>query len=289
MPRTSKSTTNINQYTGYSRPKRIEIMGATDVSDATNKSATDAADVESEQIIASLWDRTFTSYMPEMVIKMPYYFQRHVNQAPGIQAANQFKINSLYDFDLTGVGHQPLGRDTWAGIYDYYKVLETRVEVTWHTTQYITGTVSKTADSILTDANAGPGYMAPAYVGAMLDITANPPPDLTTWHEAQRVTGNTQQRFSEIKVLERTGSRSGNRQSVTMRWTPELFDTAIINDATQNTWTPVGSDPGNLNYLSAIVHNTNSTANNIHYSLEVKATMLVAFKNVNRTLLVTTN
>ena len=109
MVRTSKSTTNINQYAGKKRPSRIEMSGTeSTVHNAINKSATDGADVESEQLISSLWDRTFVSYQPEMIVKLPYYFQNHYVFAPGLATINQFKVNSLYDFDLTGVGHQPL-------------------------------------------------------------------------------------------------------------------------------------------------------------------------------------
>lgn len=291
MPRTSKYTTNINQYSGYSRPKRIEMSSSVSASanDAINKTATDATDKESEQIVSALWDRTFVSYQNEMVVKLPYYFQSHYTQPIGFSTPNQFKINSIYDFDLTGVGHQPLGRDTWTNIYDYYKVLETRCEIVYRATQYATGAIGAIAGNPV-DSNAGSGYMAPLYVGTQLDITANPPTTLTTWHEAARVTANTQQIFSPIKVLERFGSRAGNVQRFSTTWTPDMFDTAILDDATVNTWTPVGSDPGALNYLTAIAYNSNSgAANSVYYSVEVTATFLVAFKNVKRALLMTTN
>lgn len=36
-----------------------------------------------------------------------------------------FRTNSIFDPDFTGTGHQPLGRDLWASMYDYYAVLST--------------------------------------------------------------------------------------------------------------------------------------------------------------------
>nr|WAE42678.1 MAG: capsid protein [Cressdnaviricota sp.] len=258
------------------------------VDNAVDKTGTSAGDIESEQVISSLWDRTFMSYSPEMIVKLPYYFQIHVAQGPGLSTGNQFKLNSLYDFDLTGLGHQPLGRDTWASIYDYYKVLETRVHVTHVSEQYATGAIGAIAGNLI-DSNSGSTYLAPCYVGGLFDISSNPPTTLTNWQEAQQVTSNSQQRFTPIQRFERIGSRPNSTVFYSMTWTPDMFDTAVINEATQNTWTPVGSDPQNLNYFSDVVYNSNSGGNNISYSLEVKATMLVAFKNVNRSLLLTTN
>ena len=66
-----------------------------------------------------------------------------------------------------------------------------------------------------------------------------------------------------------------------------MFDTAVINSATENTWTSVGSDPANVNYFSDILYNSASTTINVQ--VEYELTFLVAFKNVNRTLTHTTN
>lgn len=41
----------------------------------------------------------------------------------------QFRLNSVFDPDLTGVGHQPYGYDTITGLYSVYKVMYVDVEV----------------------------------------------------------------------------------------------------------------------------------------------------------------
>lgn len=41
-----------------------------------------------------------------------------------------FRLNSLYDPDYTGTGHQPLGFDQWASVYDKYYVRRARIKVT---------------------------------------------------------------------------------------------------------------------------------------------------------------
>lgn len=40
-----------------------------------------------------------------------------------------FRLNSIFDPDLTGVGHQPYGYDQLSGIYGHYKVLRCRVNI----------------------------------------------------------------------------------------------------------------------------------------------------------------
>lgn len=42
-----------------------------------------------------------------------------------------YRLNSLFDPDLTGVGHQPYGFDTLAGIYLNYKVNAVSIELRW--------------------------------------------------------------------------------------------------------------------------------------------------------------
>lgn len=40
-----------------------------------------------------------------------------------------FRLNSLYDPDLSGLGTQPVGYDQWAAFYNKYRVVSTEVEI----------------------------------------------------------------------------------------------------------------------------------------------------------------
>jgi hypothetical protein len=42
----------------------------------------------------------------------------------GAAAVYQFRANSIFDPDLTGVGHQPLASDEWGAFYNKYRVLK---------------------------------------------------------------------------------------------------------------------------------------------------------------------
>lgn len=53
-----------------------------------------------------------------------------------------FRANGIYDPDYTNAGHQPMYRDQWAAIYDYYTVLGSKIKVTFvNTSATVNGVV----------------------------------------------------------------------------------------------------------------------------------------------------
>jgi len=67
---------------------------------------------------------------PDSVTSVHRYSQ-YVNLDPSAGAASTqvFRANSLYDPDLTGVGHQPMGRDSLAAAYGHYLVTSAKITV----------------------------------------------------------------------------------------------------------------------------------------------------------------
>lgn len=51
--------------------------------------------------------------------------------------SNQFGLNCLFDPNLTGVGHQPMGFDQWAALYKMYHVHQVDIKI--RPTEYATG------------------------------------------------------------------------------------------------------------------------------------------------------
>ena len=175
-----------------------------------------------------------------------------------------------------GVGGQPLGRDTWAGIYNYYKVLESKitVEITELTHDTTGGTTS---------------LVYPSLHGGMMDISATPPTAINVWLNAALAgRSNEQQIFTPIISSNVIGSRDRGEVKYSMTWKPSMFDTAVIDSSTKDTWTPVGQDPDDLNYFTQIAYNPQG-AGSRSYVYRTQIEYLVAFKQVNRNLLNTPN
>lgn len=65
---------------------------------------------------------------PSLVRKLRY--SSAVLLQPSTAAYNYFfSANGMFDPDITGTGHQPLGFDQYMSLYDHYKVLESKITV----------------------------------------------------------------------------------------------------------------------------------------------------------------
>lgn len=75
--------------------------------------------------------------------RLRYSEQIQLNPGIGTVAKYEFCANGLFDPNLTGVGHQPLGFDQWMTFYHHYCVLGSRIRVDFingsATSQYVVG------------------------------------------------------------------------------------------------------------------------------------------------------
>lgn len=241
-------------------------------SSVTDRIGTIGANNNDERVIEKVKRYAFKSYEDEVVVKMPYADQSGstTTLVTNISSFWQYKVNSIFDPDLTGVGHQPLGRDTWASIYNYYKVLECNIMV-------------EIVDTNLSATGGSAAAQAPTYYGLMLDITATPPGTRLAWLEAVENNNNRQQMFSEIQLANVIASRGPNSLKFNMKWTPDLFDKSIIQGGGDPGWTAVGSDPVILEYLTLLAWNPEAVSRYCHYRITLE--YICAFKQVNKTLL----
>lgn len=65
------------------------------------------------------------------VVKMKYVDTLAFSTAATGIVINVFRSNSIYDPDVTGVGHQPLAHDQWASFYGRYRVLRCSIKATF--------------------------------------------------------------------------------------------------------------------------------------------------------------
>lgn len=70
-----------------------------------------------------------------MRTKLTYFQRTSLNPGVGGIAADAvFRLNSLYDPDLTGVGHQPAGFDQIMALYKYYAVVGADAHISFQNT-----------------------------------------------------------------------------------------------------------------------------------------------------------
>ena len=68
----------------------------------------------------------YTTMPDQMFIKLKYATSYRITAA---QFHKVFSGNGLYDPDVSGVGHQPLGFDQWMTLYNRYRVYASRIVV----------------------------------------------------------------------------------------------------------------------------------------------------------------
>lgn len=67
-----------------------------------------------------------------LIQKFKYVDKITLNPGVSTSATYSFRLNSLYDPDLTGTGHQPIGFDQLVGVfYNHYTVLGARIKCTF--------------------------------------------------------------------------------------------------------------------------------------------------------------
>lgn len=67
--------------------------------------------------------RTLNPIPQRMIVKHKYATSVQSSTAGGSVATYLFNLNSMWDPDRTGVGHQPYGRDTYVTLYNRYRVI----------------------------------------------------------------------------------------------------------------------------------------------------------------------
>lgn len=63
--------------------------------------------------------------------RLRYVDNIELTSSTGVIASHVFRANSIYDPDLTGTGHQPMGRDQMAQFFAHYVVVGSKITVEW--------------------------------------------------------------------------------------------------------------------------------------------------------------
>jgi hypothetical protein len=65
----------------------------------------------------------------KLITQLRYHTSQTLTSVLGGVGPYSFRWNSIFDPDLTGAGHQPLYRDTFAAIYDQYAVISAKARI----------------------------------------------------------------------------------------------------------------------------------------------------------------
>lgn len=68
-------------------------------------------------------------------VKLTYYDNIGLTSVSGTLSQHNFNLASIWDPDVTGVGHQPYGRDEWALLYKQYYVNSAKITVKFSNSQ----------------------------------------------------------------------------------------------------------------------------------------------------------
>lgn len=93
----------------------------------------------------------------QKLVKLRYIEQISLDPGLNTFTVSEWRANSVFDPNLSGVGHQPMGFDQWSNIYERYVVCGSKINV-----QYapITGT------------NLNPGFYGVSLYGTANQLTA---------------------------------------------------------------------------------------------------------------------
>lgn len=114
-----------------------------------------------------------------ILTKIRYCTFGRITASTGARAINVFAANGIFDPDITGVGHQPLYRDTYASIYDQYVVIGSKITVQF---------VSNQTDNIIVGINGNDDSTFPTNIETLMEGNNN------TWSCVSQGTGGNNQK-----------------------------------------------------------------------------------------------
>lgn len=177
----------------------------------------------------------------------------------------QFRINSIFDPNYTDSGHQPMGRDLLATVYNYYRVLKTEFSCELARGAYFS------------DGN-GPisGTVEPAIIGDLVGTGISTiPTSVATLGETKRGRCWLSPSQDSISKWDRTIY-------------PGLLDETIdTNGATDQTllsiWTPMGSNPAEEQYYTIMADTAGGYNSTATVLVQIKFTVQFRCPNVDVT------
>ena len=170
------------------------------------------------------------------VVRMRYVDQVTINPAIDSMGVYQFRSNSIFDPNYTGIGHQPLGHDQAAALYENYTVIGARI----------------TAKFAVQSAEDG---SIPSAVGIYADYDATPPTSLQHLIEQGRC---------RYKTLIANGASGSAHATLTYNFgSKKFFGYKDLKDVQSQVGSPFGANPARQSYFVLFVAPIESNLNDI--------------------------
>lgn len=203
-------------------------------------------------------------------INLPYY-ESFTYDATGIQMAStnsnviNIRMNSIYDPIIGSKSNrQPQGRDQWAGVFQYYRVMKSHITVKWTNSNPIRPTpqvydaVSST--KFLPDMMAGNFTVGYELTNGVSDTISPNHDQFIMCKHAKRVTlpacpVAAMYNGTNTVVYPQTLTHA----SISYTYTPEDWDYHVQNTSTEERWTPIKQNPTNDHLMALRVFQQVST------------------------------
>lgn len=182
----------------------------------------------------------------QLKVRMKYIDEYVMTSTAGSQVIQTFRMNSIFDPDFTGIGHQPYGHDQWSPLYTKYVVLGSKLVATWSPLSESDVATSKGPWNVMT-------------VG---DDDGSLPGNTLTCAELPR---------SDHKVL---GAKNGGNgvQRTMLTYSPQRDLGRNYQDDTVGA--TVGSNPTYVYFGSCVCNDANSTTSSVMLKVEMEFLVL---------------
>lgn len=185
-----------------------------------------------------------TSPIPDRYMTKLHYSQLFTLAYAGALTKQKFRMNSIYDPDYSGVGHQPMGHDELSVLYNKYRVYGCKYHIS----------ISNT------DAN----YQAEVVVQNRPNSV-----DVTTFTEAM------ESPYRQYKIVGAEGS--GPKHITGYHNVSKVYGVKKSIISTDNTfWANIGADPGAVTFLNIFMQNQ-STAIALSCNFRINLVYYVEF------------
>jgi hypothetical protein len=242
--------------------------------------------------------RISKSHPDYFTINLPFYKSYVLTTGPGEQMDTVYiRLNTPYDPMYTGISEsrQPLGRDTWATIYDFYRVLSSDVNMTF---TYVEGAFGD--DQTTTPRNWDGDTPVHALVGYQVTDDSADSAATTIAFVEQKHSKAVPLHPTNINALNMTAPDATNA-SVTRRlmchggstgmsfhYQPENWDYHVTQLGQEERWTHKEQTPDYNHYLGitqAYPNDNNNLGTNEHIKIQVDLyiTYTVQWREVNST------